>query len=264
VALSFDKYHGLGNDFIVLEVPNGDAVDSALARRLCDRHFGVGADGVLLVAPSERADARLVILNADGSRPEMCGNGLRCVAVHLERTTGVRERIRVETDAGILECIPFDRDGRRWVTISLGEARPLGILEVTTPEGAREFRRISVGNPHAVVLGYSPDLATIDRLGPEVSARIIGGANVEFTRVTGPRAIDVVVWERGVGRTLACGTGAGAVVMAAAEAGLVPFDEGIEVTLPGGQLEVRAQRADRHVFLSGPAEHVFGGAVAEN
>src|SRR5690606_15706530 len=162
------------------------------------------------------------ILNADGSRPEMCGNGLRCVAVHLERTRGARDRLQVETDAGVLECRPFDREGRRWVTISLGVARSLGMLEVKTTERALEFRRVSVGNPHAVVLGYSPDLATIDRLGPEVSARIPGGANVEFTRVTGPRALDVVVWERGVGRTLACGTGAGATVLAAAEVGLVP------------------------------------------
>jgi diaminopimelate epimerase len=272
VSLRFQKYHGLGNDFIIVDVEDPDAVAPELARRLCDRHFGIGADGVLLVSKSAAADARLVILNADGSRPEMCGNGLRCVALHLERRAshGLHpERSRqapvlaVETDAGVLECRTFLRDGQRWVTIRLGRAVLLGDLEVRGPRGLHRFRRVSIGNPHAVLLGHDYAPEEIDVLGPEVSSRIDGGANVGFVQVVGDRALAVVVHERGVGRTLACGTGAGAAVAAAAADGLVPFDEGVQVTLPGGRLEVSVDQETGQVVLSGPARHVFDGVVSE-
>lgn len=262
MSIAFSKYHALGNDFVVLEQPEADAVSPALARRLCDRHFGIGADGVLVLTPSERALTELSILNADGSRPEMCGNGLRCVARHLERTRQPGTHFAVGTDAGVLECQLSDHDGDRWVSISLGKAEHLGSLRVSNTRGGDSFARVRIGNPHAVLFDHDYDLAAIDRLGPEVCALIPGGANVEFVRVLSPSAVEVVVWERGVGRTLACGTGAGAVVAAAAEAGRVPYDEAVAVTLPGGTLQVLVRHADRHVTLRGPAQHVYDGVVA--
>jgi diaminopimelate epimerase len=122
---------------------------------------------------------------------------------------------------------------------------------------------VSVGNPHAVLLGHDYGVAEIDVVGPAVSARIAGGANVEFTKVVGERALEVVVWERGVGRTLACGTGAGAAVRAAAAEGLVPVGVPVRVSLPGGDLEVSVDAATGLLSSSGPARHVFDGVVAE-
>lgn len=262
MSLSFSKYHALGNDFIVVEPPHADKITPELAQKLCDRHFGIGADGVLVLTPSKEAAARLVILNADGSRPEMCGNGLRCVAVHLERTVRPGRSFAVATDAGVLDCELLDHGGQRWVSISLGRADHLGVLEVRGPRGVDRFQRVRIGNPHAVLFDSDYDTGDIDVLGPDVCGRISGGANVEFTRLSGPAALEVVVWERGVGRTLACGTGAGATVAAAARQGLVPYDAPVTVTLPGGSLEVVVDHTDEHVTLRGPARHVFDGVVA--
>lgn len=263
VPLSFAKYTALGNDFVVVDAADAGGVSPALAQKLCDRHFGIGADGVLLLSPSERAVAELVILNADGSRPEMCGNGLRCVALYLERTRRPGARFSVGTDAGVLDCQLTDHGAERWVSISLGRAEALGVLEVPAASGIDRYHRVRIGNPHAVLFEHAYDSSAIDELGPAVSGCIQGGANVEFTRLTGPRSLDVIVWERGVGRTLACGTGAGAVVAAAAGLGMVPYDEPVRVNLPGGTLEVVVDRADLHVTLRGPARHVFDGSLPD-
>ncbi len=264
-ALAFDKYEGLGNDFIVVEAEADSAVQPAQASALCDRHFGVGADGVLLITPavSAQARARMVVLNADGSRPEMCGNGLRCVALHLaRRDSAVGASYVVDTDAGPLLC-EVERDGRTArVRIGMGRGRAEG-EHVTRFDGADvRLARINMGNPHAVVFDSGFDEAAVDRLGPQVSGELSGGCNVEFARSRADGGFDLVVWERGVGRTLACGTGAAATAVAAALSGRAAWDEPLGIRLPGGVLEIAVERATLAVTLRGPARHVFAGEVS--
>jgi len=261
-SFQFQKYEGLGNDFIVV-----DGVSAALSSRavaLCDRHFGVGADGLLVVGEprSPSARATMVVLNADGSRPEMCGNGLRCVALHLARADGVGEaEYMVDTDAGPKRCVVSRSGGAAQVLIDLGKAEAQG--EHVTVHGGREYRfsRVSMGNPHAVWLGGLLDGKDADSIGAAVSAAIPGGSNVEFVAQRGPRSADVVVWERGVGRTLACGTGAGATAAALALSGKAPFGEPVEVRLPGGPLEVWVDERTMDVRLRGPSRWVFAGEL---
>ncbi len=268
--VSFDKYQGLGNDFIVLRHEDPDTFPVERAKALCDRHFGVGADGVLLVSPptTAAARARMTVLNADGSRPEMCGNGLRCVALFLARDDGAGpSEFVVDTDAGPRSCLvemvelEVEPDGGRAasVTTGMGRAQLDGELEVPHGETTERFTRVSMGNPHAIRFGPPVDVARIDELGPAVSSQVPGGVNVEFATLRGPGLIDLVVWERGVGRTLACGTGAAATAVAAALAGHAPFGAPIMVRLPGGPLELRVSREELDVQLRGPARWVFSG-----
>ncbi|HEX4478700.1 MAG TPA: diaminopimelate epimerase [Polyangiaceae bacterium] len=262
-TLAFEKYEGLGNDFVVLEAAG--ALSTELVTRICDRHFGVGADGVLIVAPAQTdgARARMIVQNADGSRPEMCGNGLRCVALHLAKQAGVdRAEFVVDTDAGPRRCKIERHDDEASVAIDMGRAERLGEYRTTFDRREYVFERVSTGNPHAICLGVFPDLAIVDRLGPQVSAAIPGGTNVEFVAMREPRAFDVVVWERGVGRTLACGTGAVATGAALGFTGRVPFGEPLAIRLPGGTLEVSVGVAPFETTLRGPARRVFGGTVA--
>lgn len=262
-TLQFAKYEGLGNDFIVVET-EAAPVDAERAKALCDRHFGVGADGVLFVGPADAEHAgSMVVINADGSRPEMCGNGLRCVALHLARRLDPRghgrHALRVRTDAGTRACAVELNGADAWVSSELGHARHVGELrEADLTELA--FTQVDIGNPHAIVFDVERDAAAIDALGPQLSARTPAGTNVEFALQRGPRAIDLVVWERGVGRTLACGTGAGATAFAAVRAGRSPRNEPITVVLPGGPLELTVDDADR-VSMRGPARLVFEGQV---
>lgn len=260
--MRFEKYQGLGNDFLVVEAALRD-FDVAQVPRLCDRHFGVGGDGVLVVSPSKTALARMTVFNGDGSRPEMCGNGLRCVALHVSRQRPEVSRFHLETDAGVLECELQRRDGEDWIRNALGQGQSLGSLKFEDGGSTLEFHRISVGNPHAVLFDSAHDEAAVDRIGSRLSAQIAGGANVEFVKQVAPRRLSVIVWERGVGRTLACGTGAGATVVAAARLGRVPFDEPVRVDLPGGALEVTVRQSDLGVTLCGPARHVFSGVWGE-
>ncbi len=261
--MQFTKYQGLGNDFVVVDVEDTAAVDPTRAQAICNRHFGVGADGVLLVSPSSSALARMTVLNADGSRPEMCGNGLRCVALHLSRRAGTPDAFPVETDAGVLECALDQRENDVWVTLSLGQGKPLGSVEHADGERLFHFERISMGNPHAVTFDAVPENDAIDRFAPQVSATLPGGANIEFVQAVGPTHLRVVVWERGVGRTLACGTGAGAVGVAAVRQGKVPYDTAIAVELPGGRLEITVEKETLAVQLAGPAREVFRGQLTE-
>jgi diaminopimelate epimerase len=261
---TFTKYEGLGNDFIVLDGRSESDVDERLARTLCDRHFGIGADGVLLLLPpaSSTSRARLLIRNADGSRPEMCGNGIRCVALHLARVDGVSEqRYTIETDAGPKTC-DVQRGGvSAEVSVAMGEAVEVG-EHVHEHCGKRlSFKRISMGNPHAIVFDAGIAEAEIDGLAPELSAALEGGSNIEFVAQRGPKAFDLVVWERGVGRTLACGTGACATAAAAALSGRAPFDTPIAIALPGGPLQITVSRNTLGVSMRGPARAVFSGQV---
>jgi len=262
--LRFAKYEGLGNDFLVVDAADDSLLDAGRVANLCDRHFGVGGDGVLLVTPPKSLGARatMVVLNADGSRPEMCGNGLRCVALHLaiqDRAPGVS--FIVDTDAGP-RLVAVERSDRS-ASVSVGMGR--GIPESDLNFGFRgvnlQFSRVSMGNPHAVSFDAGLTTDALDELGPAVSAGFESGTNVELVTTLDGRTLDVIVWERGVGRTLACGTGACAVVVAAARQGRVAFDEEIEVRLPGGPLRITVARETLDVTMRGPAKLVFSGEV---
>jgi diaminopimelate epimerase len=260
--IRFEKYEGSGNDFLVIEASDENAVSRDLAVALCNRHFGVGADGVLLILParSPECSARMRVINADGSIPEMCGNGARCVALHIahgERSAA----LRIETDAGIRDCQLERGGGQTMVTVDMGIVR---VGDDSTLAIAGQNVAITVanaGNPHAVLFGdFSPSDA--EQLGPRIATHpaFPRGTNVEFARVSGER-IDLLVWERGVGMTSACGTGACAAVAVACSKGLARRGVPITVVLPGGQLQV-AVDANGRATLRGPARHVFSGQLA--
>lgn len=266
--MGFHKYEGLGNDFIVVEAEEPDVVPVTVARRLCDRRRGIGADGVLVVLPPAAADhaGRMIVINADGSIPEMCGNGLRCVALHVARRRGVREGTLVfETGAGPLRCDVLDTGdaaAEGQVTIDMGLVRWLEDVRLDVEGEAWELALADAGNPHAITT-RSVSRADIDRVGPRLAThlRFPKGTNVEFATVLSPTMIDLVVWERGVGVTEACGTGACATVAVAVEKGWSPKDTEVAVTLPGGVLQIRID-ARGHAIMRGPARHVFSGDLA--
>jgi diaminopimelate epimerase len=203
----------------------------------------------------------MTVLNADGSQPEMCGNGLRCVALHLSRHRHAGRDFTVETDSGMLDCRVQRRGEDDWVDLSLGRAAVLEPISAEHDGTAYHFHRISMGNPHAVTFDAQPSIELIDRFAPQVSARLPNGTNVEFVRQLAPTELDVIVWERGVGRTLACGTGAGAVTVAAAIDQRVPFGQKVLVNLAGGPLEITVGQADLDVRMCGPAKQVFEGSL---
>ena len=266
MALRFSKYEGIGNDFLVVDAASERALGPEQARALCDRHFGVGGDGVLLSAPpvTPGASGRMVVLNADGSRPEGCGNGLRCVALSLARKLGqARAELVIDTDAGPRTALVESRGDVADVTVSMGKATREGEIKALHRGEELTFQRISMGNPHAIVFDVPCTEQELDELGPRVSSSLAGGSNVELVRVLGPAELEVLVWERGVGRTLACGTGAAAVAALAALLGRAPYDAPIKLHLPGGPLELTVSRQDLAVTLRGPARYVFSGEVPE-
>lgn len=261
VALRFTKYEGLGNDFVLLDGEDARSFSPSLVPDVCDRHRGIGADGVLLSLPAAPpCDATMVVWNRDGSRPEMCGNGLRCFALHLALRRGLTEAT-VATDAGPRHAAIDLGAGK--VTIELGLARHDGRLAHRHQGWDLEFLLVSMGNPHAVALQPADPLTEtdLDRLAPEVASRFPEGLNVELVRLDAEGRAHVLVWERGVGRTLACGTGAGATAAALASLGQVPWDVPLDVVLPGGPLRV-TPTGTGHVLLEGPARRVFSGELA--
>jgi diaminopimelate epimerase len=265
-ALALSKHHGAGNDFLVLLDPDGTRpVSGPEARALCDRHRGVGADGVLRALPGPAGSpARLgmELRNADGSSAEMSGNGIRCFVQAAVRG-GLAEPgpVPVATAAG-LRTVDY-RDGEvpglAHASVAMGPAR-LGPEEpVAAVPGARLARFVDMGNPHLVVLGEPVDDAVVAGLGPVLSRRHHAGANVEFVwHGDAPGEFRLRVWERGVGETLACGTGACAAVAAAASWGLVA-DRAV-VHSPGGALEVDL---GDDIVLAGPTVHVADLSVPE-
>jgi diaminopimelate epimerase len=256
----FAKYEGLGNDFVVVEA-RPDEVSRGDAIAMCDRRRGVGADGVLVVSPHGDLAARMRVINADGSVPEMCGNGIRCVTLHLAIAQKLdRGTLTIATDAGPRACT-FERSGMRAsVRVDMGIVRYAG--DETVDAGGERFDVAigDAGNPHAILFG-AIDEARVDAVGPRIAThpRFPGGTNVEFAQVR-DGAIDVVVWERGVGRTLACGTGACAVAVAAVQKGLLRADR-VRVSLPGGDLEIEP-RDGGATYMTGPARLVFRGELA--
>ena len=291
MSLSFAKLHGLGNDFIVVDLRQAAEVawfdDQAVIQALCDRHLGVGADGILAVLPPSAAGAaayaRMRVRNADGSEAEMCGNGLRCVATWLYRS-GAPARFVVETGAGALGCEVLDGGSR--VQVEMGPPRPLFSphhapgpwaagdrvpTQLSVADTALALTLVSMGNPHAVTfVAADAQAAPLDdaalrrlaeHLGPliERHPHFPGRTNVEFVRQDSPRSFTTVVWERGCGITQACGTGACAVAVAACRLGRAPLDRWLQLHLPGGALGIRVLPAEQDVLMRGPARTVFWG-----
>ncbi len=271
--MNFLKYHGLGNDFVVVDRRStGEDVETATVLELCDRRRGIGADGVLAVLPSSRGAARMVVHNADGSVAEMCGNGVRCVARFLVERGGVSpDRLRIETQARVVECqLQFEDASVSKVTVAMGAAALTaphlpsanGQPFIDRPVGGVRGTAISMGNPHLVLLDNPPSEAPQRGAELERNTLFPERTNVEFCRVNNPRSVDVTVWERGVGITQACGSGACAAVVAGALAGRVHFDTWVDVNLPGGTLEVQVKKDLSEVLLRGPATFVYEGQWA--
>lgn len=276
--VSFFKYHGLGNDFVVMDATRGGVlVDAEQARVLCDRHTGVGADGILTALPSEAGDFRMHIYNADGSEPEMCGNGIRCFVKYLVdygRLAG--PQARVETGGGVLACEAVaGPDGKaESVIVNMGPALfersaiPMAgegrCVEESIEIGDLRFNAtaVSVGTPH-MVLFEKADLAMARQHGPLIESHPMfpQRVNVDLTEVKSRGEIDLVVYERGCGITRACGTGACAATAAAALVGKVDFAREIKVNLPGGALHVRVAEDFSSVWMRGPAVEVFRGEL---
>jgi diaminopimelate epimerase len=275
-AVSFSKVEGLGNDFILLDrlYLGADALELAvawtrsIAARLCERRTGIGADGILVVgAPqTEEALGTMIVVNADGSRPEMCGNGLRCVAAFLASRFKV-DAVRIDTDAGSRDCRIVERTANVTdVAIDMGPALALG---KHTPKagGGREFIGIDVGNPHAICfVSGEDDLETLARsYGPAVETDAVyqpNKTNVEFATLEADGSLTLWVWERGVGITQACGTGACATAAAAVGEGRIPADVPVIVRLPGGPLTIVVPSDPKAgVEMTGPSRHVFTGVV---
>jgi diaminopimelate epimerase len=259
--VAFEKYEGLGNDFLVVEASSDAAVSPADARAWCDRRRGVGGDGVLLLFPPSpaggSADARMRVINADGSIAEMCGNGLRCAALHLARQRRAdRGELVVETDAGLRSCT-FERQGDAALVLAdMGVVRVLGDEAIAQDGRSVAVTRVDAGNPHAVVFRRIA-ANELEALGAPLSA--VSGANVEFAW-RDDATMAVLVWERGAGATLACGTGACAVVAAATSKGMIA-EPVVRVRLPGGELEVRHDPRTGQTSMRGPARRVFSGVV---
>ena len=270
MRLAFSKYHGLGNDFVIVEA---QALGTAQAVRLCDRHLGIGADGVLLLSGTT-GRFRMQVINADGSVPEMCGNGIRCLALHLARTKRAPDgEFDVDTDSGVHTCRVLERGANGVIEVSmrapslLAKDVPLNgdapMIDAVLTTGSRALRvtAVSMGNPHAVTFDPVGDdrysLAPLVQNHPSFPH----GANVGFADLVGPQEIDLFVYERGAGWTEACGTGACAAAVAAVETNRAVRGRPIEVTLPGGSLTIIVGEPGERLKMTGPAVHVFDGTV---
>lgn len=277
--IAFTKMHGLGNDYLLVDAMKGGVPPEqklpAIAKALSDRHFGVGADGLILVEPSRVADFKMRIFNSDGSEAEMCGNGVRLFARYVYEHGYTRERdMEIETLAGIIR--PRLRLRGRKITgvrVDMGEPKLRSSeIPMKGPDRERVLRErirvvgrrceitaVSMGNPHCVLFVDNVDTAKVEEVGPAIERHDLfpRRTNVEFAQIVGEGEIAMRVWERGAGETLACGTGASAVLVAAVLNGLSPRKATIH--LRGGDLKAGWNQEDNHVFIEGPAEEVCTG-----
>lgn len=273
--MKFTKMHGLGNDFIVVagfsSVP--DQV-SEWAVRVCDRHFGIGGDGLVFILPSEQADFRMRIFNSDGSEPEQCGNAVRCVGKYVyDYGLTDKEEVTLETGAGLQVLQLRVEQGRvAQVTVDMGEPKLAGKIVPTTIDAEQvvlhpievdgeefAFTAVSMGNPHAVIFVDSLGEIDLHGTGPKIEthAYFPRKTNVEFVQLHSENEVTMHVWERGAGETLACGTGACSVAVAGVLNGKT--SRHVLVHLKGGDLQIEWREADNHVYMTGPAVVVFAG-----
>ena len=281
MVIDFTKMEGLGNDFIMLDDMDGHLGEigyPGLARKLCDRHFGVGADGIIMAIPSAGCDIGFRIFNSDGSEAQMCGNGMRCFAsfVNARGLLSVSQ-FKVETLAGTIipKIIGKECNGVTQVCVDMGEPvlvpqdipfhvegeRAVGV-SLTADGRTHDVTAVSMGNPHAIIVvdhltGEEPVL-----LGPAIEKHPLfpEKTNVEFVEVLSPSAVKMRVWERGAGETLACGTGACATAVATHLLGLTGRE--VTVGLKGGDLSIVWDEATNHIQKTGPATVVFKGSLS--
>jgi diaminopimelate epimerase len=283
MKINFSKMHGLGNDFIMINDLNENLTNySKLAKKLCDRHFGIGADGIILIQNSQqnKADFKMRIFNSDGSEAEMCGNGIRCFAhyVHLNDLTD-KKNLKIETLAGLIkpEIIDF---GTQASTVKVNMGKPSYTLESLNInqeliddqinklwhypiiiEGKEYLLNgASMGNPHVVIYVENLDNIDLKKLGPIIEENPLfkKGTNVEFVKIKNDNELDVKVWERGAGITLACGTGACATAAVSIDQERVTNN--IQINLPGGPLQI-SKNKNNEMIMTGPSTLVFKGEI---
>ncbi len=278
--IHFTKMHGAGNDYIYLDrmdpvLPPLPISPSELARRMSPRRASVGADGLVLILPSTVADARMQMFNADGSEGSMCGNAIRCVGKYLhDEGYCPKTALTVETKSGIKHLeLHLGTDGKvNTATVDMGQATtasadipltcatPLLDSPVSVTGQAFRLTALSVGNPHGVIFTEDPETVDLPKIGSALEHHpyFQDRANVEFVRLVNDRTLEMRVWERGSGETLACGTGACAAVTAAILLGYCPADTPITVRMKGGALTITCT-ADLHLSMTGEAVRIYDG-----
>ena len=275
--MKFTKMQGIGNDYVYVNCLEETVENPGeVARKVSDRHFGIGSDGLILIKPSLEADFEMDMYNSDGSQGAMCGNGIRCVAKYVyDYGLTDKDEISIATKSGI-KYVKLQVENGKVKTVRVDMGAPIlnaGLIPIVSENpqvineaitaGGREYRMtgVSMGNPHAVV--YIDDVKGLDieKIGPlfETHPCFPDRVNTEFSRVLDDHTVEMRVWERGAGETLACGTGACAAVVASVLNDLT--DEEVIVKLLGGELSVRWDRKVNHVFLEGPAVKVFDGVL---
>jgi diaminopimelate epimerase len=274
--MEFTKMHGLGNDFVIIAgEKNVPANVESLAIKVCNRFFGIGADGLVYILPSDKADIMMRIFNSDGTEPEQCGNAVRCVAKYVyDHGLVHNEEITIETIGAGIQPLQLTVDNGKVTAVRVDMGKPIleGLKVPTTIDqtpvldhpievDGRDFRftAVSMGNPHAVV--FVDDAVNMDlhQWGPKFESHSYfpRKVNVEFTTVKSRTHVDMRVWERGAGPTLACGTGACATLVAGVLAGKT--DRQATVSLKGGDLFIEWSESDDRVYMTGPAEVVYKG-----
>lgn len=276
--MEFTKMQGAGNDYIYVNAFKEQVKDPVqTAIRVSDRHFGIGADGLVLICPSEKADFFMDIYNADGSRAKMCGNAIRCVAKYVyDRGMTDKTEIAIETLSGVKTIRVFTENGRVTAArVNMGapilaareipttfDGESVVSQKLTVKETDYAVTCVSMGNPHCVLFVDDVEALDLERLGPKFERHecFPDRINTEFVRTVSPTEFDMRVWERGSGETLACGTGACAAAVASILNGRAERDRDIRVNLRGGQLVIRWHR-NGDVYMTGPAEEVFSGEI---
>lgn len=275
-TLPFVKMHGIGNDYVYVDCFAHRVVDpAALAQRVSPRRTAIGSDGLILICPSEVADARMEMYNADGSRGAMCGNGIRCVGKYVaDHGIATGNPLRIETDSGI-KVLQLMRRAGTVVSVAVDMGEPIlegpripvaaegRVVDAPLEVGGQTYRVtcVSMGNPHCVVFTDDVEGLDLERIGPQFERHPFfpQRVNTEFIRVESPTQLRMRVWERGSGETAACGTGACAALVAAV---LTERAERHAVLrLNGGDLDIEWRASDGHVIMTGPAEEAFRGAI---
>jgi len=274
--MNFYKMQGAGNDFVFIEDFNYEIKDECLlAKKLCDRHFGIGADGLVIVRKSEIANAKMIIINADGSRPNMCGNAIRCFGKYVyEHQIASGNKFSVETGDGIKEIeIILENDKVKYVRVYMGNPSydgcdiPLNNIEslierdITVDNKTYKMTTVLMGVPHTIIFEDDREYNVVEEGSKIEKIELFKeGSNVNFVKIIDATHIRVNTWERGAGATLACGTGCCASVVVAKRLGLVDKEKEIFVKAPGGELIIEV--LGQNVYMKGPAEVSFEGKTS--
>lgn len=277
--IKFTKMHGLGNDYVYIDAINQKIEnESSLAQFVSNRHFGIGSDGLILICKSEVADFKMRMFNSDGSEAEMCGNGIRCVGKFVyDKGLTNKTTVKIETLAGIKTLILNTKNEKvETARVDMGEPileaekipvisteEPVKNLELEAENQKFKFTCVSMGNPHAITIVKNTKEFDVEKYGKvlEIDKAFPKKANIEFAQIVDRQNINMRVWERGAGETLACGTGACATAVACNLNGLT--DRKVNIELLGGTLNIEWNETDNHVYMTGPAVTVFDGELYE-